>query len=189
MGFAYILKVFSFCGVRATILNLKSHYTRHVKLDFGVSVALCLFLYGFAYVFKGVLLFGVRATILNLKSYYTQHVKLDFGVFLLSACFCMGFAYILKVFSFCEVRATILNPKSHYARHVKLDCFCMVLIIFWRVFSLFGPTEQGTVSFTLSHALVFSHNLARLSAAQGCGINMDMLGHAPKFLKVRTWRR
>ena len=50
MGFAYILKVFSFFGVRATILNLKSHYTRHVKLDFGVSVALCLFLYGFAYV-------------------------------------------------------------------------------------------------------------------------------------------
>ena len=43
MGFAYILKVFSFFGVRAAILNPKSHYTRHVKLDFGVSVALCLF--------------------------------------------------------------------------------------------------------------------------------------------------
>ena len=51
-GFCLYFEGVFFCGVRATILNLKSHYTRHVKLDFGVSVALCLFLYGFAYVLK-----------------------------------------------------------------------------------------------------------------------------------------
>ena len=90
------LKVFSFFGVRATILNPKSHYTPHVKLDFGVFLLSACVCMGFAYILKVFSFFGVRAAILNPKRHYTRHVKLDFGgvFFSLSVCACMGFAYI-----------------------------------------------------------------------------------------------
>ena len=98
LGFVWVLpiflKVFSFFGVRATIVNPKSHYTRHVKLDFGGLLVFVWVLPIFLKVFSS---FGVRATILNPKNVTTPDMSNLILVFFRVLCNTIGARIYLKI--------------------------------------------------------------------------------------------
>ena len=83
------------------ILNPKSHYTRRVKIDFGVFLLSACFCMGFAYIFEGVFIFWSYQTLkfqVYLRFVFRFLMVLCFYVF-----FCKEYVFLTKALAVVEV--------------------------------------------------------------------------------------